>query len=76
MRFSVELRRNISMRAAPYDQVYLAPIATHNARAMRAGASQRLLDREFGDEYRSPRLPAGWFILPSALVALVFVFIL
>ena len=72
MRFRVELRRTIPMRAAHYDQIYLAPVA-NKTRARGATTNTQLLDREFGDEFRSSRLPAGWFMLPGAIAWLVLI---
>ena len=63
------------MRAARYDQIYIIPAANH-ARTASQLARLRLVDQEFGDDYRNPRLPAGWFILPSVLVALMCLFII
>ena len=47
-----------------YDQVYLVPVAQARSRTNPDDA----VDREFGEELRSPNFPSGWFILPFAAV--------
>jgi hypothetical protein len=62
------------MKAALQDRIYLVPIAQQSfAREREMSAEMQLVDVEFSEKYRSRRLPAGWFLLPCAAIALAFV---
>jgi hypothetical protein len=61
------------MRAAPYNQIFAVPLARQTVARRRAVSSAEILDLEFGEEYRNTRFPAGWFLLPSAALAVILI---
>jgi len=56
------------MRAAYYDQVFIAPLAQPR-KAVCRGSFDVITEREFSDAFRDRRFLPGWYILPGQLNA-------
>jgi hypothetical protein len=56
-------------RSKPWNAPAYAPRSIAQQPACRSENADAIVEWEFSEAMRSPRLPAGWFVLPSAALS-------